>query len=78
MLVGPYDCTFENGMCGYENVGESEGADMFDWTLRLAGTPSGGTGPLRDHGTDGRFGKEKHDMVIDLSLTLLWYKIFRA
>jgi hypothetical protein len=55
ILAGPYDCTFEKGTCGYRNVGESEGLDTFDWTLRIAGTPSGNTGPTTDH-TTGRFG----------------------
>ena len=54
-LAGPYDCTFEGGTCGYRNVEESEGLDTFDWTLRIAGTPSGNTGPTTDH-TTGRFG----------------------
>ena len=54
-LAGPYDCTFERGTCGYRNVEESEGLDTFDWTLRIAGTPSGNTGPTTDH-TTGRFG----------------------
>jgi hypothetical protein len=36
-------------------VEESEGLDTFDWTLRIAGTPSGNTGPTTDH-TTGRFG----------------------
>ena len=54
-LSGPNDCTFESGTCGYRNVEESEGLDTFDWTLRIAGTPSGNTGPTTDH-TTGRFG----------------------
>ena len=34
---------------------ESEELDTFDWTLRIAGTPSGKTGSSTDH-TTGRFG----------------------
>ena len=41
VLSGPYYCTFELGTCGYRNVEESEELDTFDWTLRIAGTPSG-------------------------------------
>ncbi|XP_028393835.1 LOW QUALITY PROTEIN: meprin A subunit beta-like [Dendronephthya gigantea] len=52
---GPYDCTFENGTCGYRNEKKCEELDTFDWTLRIAGTPSGKTGPEADH-TTGHFG----------------------
>lgn len=55
LFAGLYDCTFENGVCGYHNVEESEERDDFDWLLRIGGTPSGKTGPKTDH-TTGRFG----------------------
>ena len=42
---------------------ESEELDTFDWTLRIAGTPSGKTGPSTDH-TTGRFG----NTVVSLTL----------
>lgn len=58
IFPGPYDCTFEQGTCGYRNVEESEDLDTFDWTLKIAGTPSRNTGPSTDH-TTGRFGNTK-------------------
>jgi len=49
---GPDDCTFENGSCGWTNVG----GDIFDWTLLMGKTPSRETGPATDH-TTLRFGE---------------------
>jgi len=51
VLPGKDDCTFEDGVCGF--VQDSN--DDFDWTRRIGGTPSGGTGPEVDH-TTGRIG----------------------
>lgn len=49
---GPDDCTFENGSCGWTNIG----GDIFDWTLLMGKTPSRETGPATDH-TTLRFGE---------------------
>eukprot|EP00795_Rhopilema_esculentum_P007452 gene7452-13218_t len=44
--LGPDDCEFENGMCGWVN--ETTG-DQLDWQRLAGGTPSAGTGPTGDH-----------------------------
>lgn len=41
-------CTFEQGLCGWENVRGSS-LDQFDWTLWNGSTPSRKTGPSVDH-----------------------------
>ena len=43
----PGSCNFENGLCGYTNIG----GDQFDWTRGRGGTPSSLTGPRSDHTT---------------------------
>lgn len=58
--VGPDDCTFENGLCGFTNVD----GDDFNWTQRLGKTPSSRTGPEVDH-TTLRFGKFILLVIID-------------
>ncbi|XP_070565435.1 MAM and LDL-receptor class A domain-containing protein 2-like isoform X2 [Ptychodera flava] len=50
----PGHCTFDDGhMCGWTNERE---LDDFDWQRDKAGTPTGGTGPDRDHTTNSDSG----------------------
>ncbi|XP_057298293.1 MAM and LDL-receptor class A domain-containing protein 2-like isoform X2 [Hydractinia symbiolongicarpus] len=48
----PY-CDFENGRCGFKNIGQG---DKFNWKRSNGGTPSYGTGPSTDHTTGTKLG----------------------
>lgn len=49
-------CTFENGMCTWQN---SEQSDDFDWLLSTGETMTAGTGPTQDHTLGTPYGKLK-------------------
>ena len=44
--LGPFDCDFEEGLCGWTNT---EKNDVFDWSLNSGSTQAEHTGPENDH-----------------------------
>uniref|UniRef100_A0A0B7AY17 MAM domain-containing protein n=1 Tax=Arion vulgaris TaxID=1028688 RepID=A0A0B7AY17_9EUPU len=56
-------CGFEDPhLCGFTNINDT--SDFFDWERAKGSTPSGGTGPTKDHTCDGPTG---HFMFIEAS-----------
>ena len=66
-------CTFEQGLCGWENVRGSS-LDQFDWTLWNGSTPSRKTGPSVDHTHGTSKGESLNSWYCILDVSLVFCK----